>query len=201
MPVYPVFLLLALLIALPVSAQPVNNNQLDVNIALNGFDAGGNDSLGSNRALNLQYSYYLIDWLAADVGLFVSDKSLDDTRQDIVGYYRASLQTSALLLGIKPRYRFASPYEVYGRLGVQVWQTELEVEEYFNSNLPEGSTSLTDKGTGYYVGIGGAHYITENVLVQLEIRRQVQLDVFGGDSAYPFDLKITSLIIGLGYRF
>ena len=201
MPVYPVFLLLALLIALPVSAQPVNNNQLDVNIALNGFDAGGNDSLGSNRALNLQYSYYLIDWLATDVGLFVSDKSLDDTRQDIVGYYRASLQTSALLLGIKSQYKFSSPYEVYGRLGLQVWQTELEVEEYFNANLPEGSTSLTDTGTGYYVGLGGVHNITENVLVQLEIKRQVQLDVFGGDSAYPFDLKITPLILGLGYRF
>ena len=201
MPVYPAFLLLTLLIALPVSAQPDNDNQLDVTIALNGFDAGGNDSLSSNRALVLHYSYDLIDWLATDVGLFVSDKSLDDTRQDVVGYYRASLQTSALLLGIKPRYRFASPYEVYGRLGVQVWQTELEVEEYFNSNLPEGSTSLTDTGTGYYVALGGVHNITESVLVQLEIRRQVQLDVFGGDSAYPFDLKITSLIIGLGYRF
>lgn len=201
MPVYPAFLLFALQILLPVGAHAVNDNQLDVNIALNGFDAGGNDSLSSNRALNLQYSYDLIEWLAADVGLFVSDKSLDDTRQDIVGFYRASLQTSALLLGIKPQYRFTSPYEVYGRLGVQVWRTELEVEEYFNANLPEGSTSLTDTGTGYYVGIGGAHNITENVLVQLEIRRQVQLDVFGGDSAYPFDLNITSLVFGVGYRF
>lgn len=201
MPVYPAFLLFALLIFLPVSAHAVNDNQLDVNIALNSFDAGGNDSLSSSHALNLQYSYDLIEWLAADVGLFVSDKSLDDTRQDIVGFYRASLQTSALLLGIKPQYRFTSPYEVYGRLGVQVWRTELEVEEYFNANLPEGSTSLTDTGTGYYVGIGGAHNITENVLVQLEIRRQVQLDVFGGDSAYPFDLNITSLVFGVGYRF
>ena len=53
MPVYPAFLLSALLIALPVSAYAVNDNQLDVNIAVNGFDAGGNDSLSSSRALNL----------------------------------------------------------------------------------------------------------------------------------------------------
>ena len=83
------------------------------------------------------------------------------------------------------------------RSGGQSWRSR----NIFNANLPEGSTSLTDTGTGYYVGIGGAHNITENVLVQLEIRRQVQLDVFGGDSAYPFDLNITSLVFGMGYRF
>jgi opacity protein-like surface antigen len=86
-------------------------------------------------------------------------------------------------------------------LGLQYWRTELEVEEYFNNSIPEGRTILTDSGYGYYAGFGGAHYVTENVVVQLEVGRYYQLDVFGGESNYPFDLTITTLSFGVGYQF
>lgn len=179
----------------------VNNMQLDVNLMLTGMDAGGNDEFKSGKAVAIHYSYYLINWLAADIGLMTTDETLDESRQDIVGDYRASIQTSSFLLGIKPRYRFLAPYEVYGRLGLLYWNTELEVEEYFSETIPGGTSSATDNGSGYYASIGGAHYITENVIVQLELRHMKQLDVFEGQTDFPFDLTINALSIGVGYRF
>lgn len=175
--------------------------QLDASVLLTGMDAGGNDEFKSGKGVALQYSYYLKEWLAADIGLFVSDQTLTESSQDIVGDYRASIQTNSILLGIKPRYKFSAPYEVYGRLGVLYWQTELEVEEYFNESVPGGKASETDTGTGYYASLGGAHYIGERVVVQLELRHMMQLDVFEGESNYPFDLRINALSFGLGYRF
>lgn len=175
--------------------------QLDASVLLTDMDAGGNDEFKSGKGLALQYSYYLKEWLAADIGLFVSDQTLTESQQDIVGDYRASIQTNSILLGIKPRYKFSAPYEVYGRLGVLYWQTELEVEEYFNESIPGGKTSATDTGTGYYASFGGAHYIGEHIVVQLELRHMMQRDVFEGESNYPFDLRINALSFGLGYRF
>ena len=177
------------------------NMQLDANLLLTGFDAGGNDDFKSGSALKVHYSYYLKDWIAADAGLLVTGKTLDESQKDIVGDYRASLQTTAILLGIKPRYKFSTPYEIYGRLGLQYWQTELEVEEYFSDAIPEGKSTATDSGNGYYASLGGAYYVTENVLLQLEISYMKQLDVFAGESNYPFDLTITALSFGVGYRF
>lgn len=175
--------------------------QFDGNILLARFDAGGNDEFHSGKAINVNYNYYLRDWIAADLGLIISEKILDQRQQDIVGYYRASLQTQALMLGIKPCYRFEAPYEVYARLGLQYWYTELEVEEYFAEGIPEGKDSATDNGSGYYLSLGGAYYVAENVVVQLEYRRLEQMDVFEGQSAYPFDLTIDALSFGVGYQF
>ena len=175
--------------------------QLDVNLGWTSLDAGGNDEFKSGKALAVHYDYFLKNWLAADVGLYLSDKSREQSRQDIVGDFRTLIQTQAILLGIKPRYRFDNPYEVYARLGLQYWRTELEVEEYFGPGIPEGTDSATDTGYGYYASIGGAYYVTESVLVQLELRHMTQLDVFEGKSQYPFDLAIISFSFGVGYRF
>jgi len=188
------------LTCLPFTAH-AENMQLDANLLLTGFDAGGNDDFKSGNALKVHYSYYLKDWIAADAGLLVTGKTLDESQKDIVGDYRASLQTTAILLGIKPRYKFSTPYEIYGRLGLQYWRTELEVEEYFSDAIPEGKSTATDSGNGYYASLGGAYYVAENVLVQLEISYMKQLDVFAGESKYPFDLTITALGFGVGYRF
>jgi len=131
----------------------------------------------------------------------VSDKTLEESQKDVVGDFRTSYQTQALLLGLKPRYKFSSPYEVYGRAGLQYWRTELEVEEFFGTGIPGGTVSSTDTGFGYYASIGGAYYVTEKWMVQLEFRHMKQLDVFEGKSAFPFDLTINSFGIGVGVRF
>jgi len=192
------FIGLMTLISVTVHAREM---QLDASVLLTAMDAGGNDDFKSGKGLALQYSYYLKQWLAADVGLFVSDQTFTNSSRDVVGDYRASIQSKSILLGIKPRHRFAAPYEVYARLGIQYWQTELEVEEYFNESVPGGKTSATDTGTGYYASLGGAHYISERVIVQLELRHMMQLDVFEGESDNPFDLRINALSFGFGYRF
>ncbi|NOQ88785.1 MAG: outer membrane beta-barrel protein [Gammaproteobacteria bacterium] len=180
---------------------PVKSMQFDVNLMLTKMDAGGNDEFHSSKAVAVHYNYYFKNWLAADIGLITTEKTLDQDRTDVVGTYRASIQTSSILLGLKPRYKFSAPYEVYGRLGLLYWRTELEVEEYFAEGIPGGKVSATDNGSGYYASIGGAHYVTENVIVQLELRHMKQLDVFEGQSNFPFDLTINALSIGVGYRF
>lgn len=192
------FLLLFVCITSTVVAE---NMQLDVNLGWTSLDAGGNDEFKSGNALAVHYDYFLKHWLAADVGLYVSDKTLEESRRDIVGDFRTSIQTRAILLGLKPRYKFSTPYEIYGRLGLQYWYTELEVEEYFGPGIPEGTVSANDTGYGYYFSIGGGYYVTENVIVQLELRHMEQLDVFEGKTQYPFDLAINSLSFGVGYRF
>lgn len=198
-------IILVLVVCMPVTVHAedsrVKNMQLDVNLMLTRMDAGGNDEFKSGKAVAVHYNYYFTNWLAADIGLMTTDETLDQSNNDIVGDYRASIQTSSILLGLKPRYRFSAPYEVYGRLGLLYWQTELEVEEYFSEAIPGGTISETDTGSGYYASIGGAHYITENVIVQLELRHMKQLDVFAGQTDFPFDLTINALSIGLGYRF
>ncbi len=175
--------------------------QLDVNIGWTALDAGGNDNFKSGKGLAVHMDYFLKRWLAADLGLYVSDRTLEESSSDVVGDFRTTIQSQAVLLGLKPRYRFAAPYEVYGRLGLQYWRTELEVEEEFGAGIPGGTVSAKDTGYGYYASIGGAHYVTDNVMLQIEIRHMKQLDLFEGDSEFPFDLTINSFSFGIGYRF
>jgi len=177
------------------------NMQLDVNLGWTNLDSGRNDNFKSGKALAVHFDYFLKHWLAADIGLYVSDKTLEESSEDIVGVFRTGIQSQAILLGLKPRYKFSTPYEVYGRLGLQYWRTELEVEEYFGTGIPGGTDSAKDSGYGYYASIGGGYYVTENVLLQLELRHMKQLDVFEGKSQFPFDLTISSFSFGLGYRF
>ena len=194
-------LLFIVLAAGMTNTAQAENMQLEVNLGWTSLDAGGNDEFKSGKALALHYNYFLNDWLAADVGLYFSDKTREQSQKDVVGDFRTLIQTQAILLGIKPRYRFNNPYEVYGRLGLQYWRTELEVEEYFGPGIPEGKDSATDTGYGYYASLGGGYSVTENVLVQIEVRHMTQLDVFGGKSQFPFDLAILSFSFGVGYRF
>jgi len=200
MSAYTQFIIIGLMTVISMTVH-ASEMQLDVSVLLTDMDASSTDEFKSGKGVTLQYSYYLKEWLAADIGLFISDQTLEESQQDIVGDYRTSIQTNSFLLGIKPRYKFSTPYEVYARLGVLYWQTELEVEEYFNESISGGKTSATDTGTGYYASLGGAHYIGEHVVVQLELRHMMQLDVFEGESDYPFDLRINALSFGLGYRF
>jgi len=193
--------LIVALLYLQTHAVLADRMQLDINYLLARFDAGGNDEFSSNKAIAIRHNYFFRDWLASDLSLLVTDKAYDDTRQDVVGYYRAALQSQAILFGMKLRHKAKSPYEAYGRLGLQYWRTELEVEEYFNASIPGGTVTADDSGYGYYIGIGGAHYITDSLTIQLEFLHMKQLDLFEGSSSQPFDLGINALSVGLGYRF
>lgn len=192
--------LLFVLLAFPFSVN-AKNMQLDVSASFTFLDAGGNDDFEAGKALSLFFDYDLKNWLALEAGLFLSDKAQDEVRSDLAGTYQASLGTRMLLLGVKPKYNFDGPFEVYGRLGLSYWYTEIEVEEYFGTGIPGGITSDSDKGFGYYINLGGLHNITNKISVQLELSYMMQPDVFKGKSSYPFDLAITSIGIGIGYRF
>lgn len=193
--------LLFVFVTCTVLAVKAEDMQLDVNLGWTNLDAGGNDNFKSGKALAVHFDYFLKHWLAADLGLYVSDKTLEESSQDVVGAYRTSIQSQAILLGLKPRYKFSAPYEVYSRLGLQYWRTELEVEEDFGTGIPGGTDSSKDTGYGYYASLGGGYYVTENVMLQIELRHMKQLDLFADTSQFPFDLTINSFSFGLGYRF
>jgi opacity protein-like surface antigen len=193
--------MLMMLLLLATVAVHAENMQLDANLSLTTTDAGSNDNFKSGQAVTLHYNYYFKSWLAADVGLLLTGKTLEESAQDVVGDYRTNIESQALLLGIKPGYRLESPYEFYGRLGLQYWRTQLEVEEYFGPGIPEGESSADDTGYGYYIGAGVSHFVTESFVVSFEINHFKQRDVFEGKSAYPFDLAINAFSFGMGYRF
>ncbi len=166
----------------------------------NQFDAGGNDKFERGSSISLQYVYAFNHWLAVDAGIYISEKIQDEVRQDIVGSYRVSMATEALLLGLRPQYRFIE-WQVYGRLGVLGYDTELEVEEYFDGNIPGGIDSARTQGTGYYTGIGAVNFITDRITIQFEYNRMTQRDLFKDSSDSSFDLQINSIGIGCGITF
>ena len=191
----------ALLIALMPMVSIANNMQFDITTSLAKIDAGSNSSFENGKLLTAFFDYYFTPWFSLNVGLTTSDKIYDKKRNDIVGKYQANLQTRSLQIGIKLRRQFNEPFEIYGRLGLQNWETELEVEEYFGPGIPPGSDSARDQGIGYYISLGAAHLITASFSVQIELSRMQQPDVFKEQSGYPFDLTITGIGIGMGYRF
>ena len=190
--------LLLLNISLAANAEKM---QLDVNASFIFLDAGGNDNFETGKSLSFFFDYDLKKWLALEAGLLLTDNVQDEIRSDITGTYQASLGTRMVLLGVKPKYKFDGPFEIYGRLGLSFWYTELEVEEYFGTGMPGGVSSASDEGYGYYFNFGALHNITKKVSVQLELGHTQQLDVFDGKSNYPFDLTINSIGFGIGYRF
>lgn len=193
-------LFLLLLIQLPISVQ-AEKMQLDLSLHNTGLDAGGNDDFKRGRAISLNFNYLLTQWLSLETGIFASNKTQDSRKSDIAGDFRANLATRTLALGLKPQYNFSSPFQLYARLGILYWETEIEIEEYFNEDTQGGIDSAEDSGQGYYAGIGAAYFITEAITLHFEYNRQQHLDLFDSRSNYPLDLEISSIAIGAGFHF
>ena len=92
MSVFIQFFIIVLMTVMPMAVH-AREMQLDASVLLTAMDAGGNDDFKSGKGLALQYRYYLKQWLAADVGLFVSDQTLTESSRDVVGDYRARIQS------------------------------------------------------------------------------------------------------------
>jgi hypothetical protein len=175
--------------------------QFDVNLSAIWLDTGQDDAFERGQALLAYVNYKLLKWLAVDAGIFVSDKVYEPVREDVVGSYQTNLKTRSIQFGVKPEYKFKSPYSIYGRLGFSWWETELEVEEYFGEGIPGGTESATDTGWGYYGSVGAAYRMNDKINIQLELTKMKQLDIFKGQSDYPFDLTITTVGLGVGVHF
>jgi opacity protein-like surface antigen len=192
------FVCLIALVPSPVLGS--DDMKLELGVFTSNFDAGGNDDFERGGAVALQYSYAFHRWLALDAGFYISEEVQDEVRRDVVGSYQASLSTNALLLGLRPQHRFTE-WQVYGRLGVLRYETELEVEEFFNEEIPGGIDSARTQGAGYYFGIGAINFITDRITIQFEYNRMTQLDLFEDRTESPFDLTINSIGIGCGFTF
>lgn len=183
----------------PEQVRP-GNMKLELDVVRSGFDAGGGDSFEIGSGLQFNYIYSWKSWLGLEAGLYVTEKVKDEVREDIVGTYQVSLATRSLQLGLRPQHMYTQ-WRVYGRLGLLAYQTELEVEEFFNNNIPGGTVSADDDGTGVYFGFGATYFATRSITVQFEFLQMQQNDVFGGSTDRAFDLKINNLSLGIGYVF
>ncbi len=192
------------LVYLPFSNLSFAQNMLfDGNILSAIPDAGGSDDFRTGKIVQLNYNYYVYPWLALTSGLFYSETILDSIKEDIVGTYQASIETSGITLGIRPQHKFSDRNKVYGRVGLLLYDTKLSVEEYFEPGLPTGTNTDSTNGYGYFIGLGWAHSFTPKISFQLELQTQNQLDLFDGktNADNVFDLKLTGFSIGMAYAF
>ena len=163
-------------------------------------DAGGNDNFHTGKMLSISYSYYFKNWLAATASLLLTEEIPEKQQTDVAGDYRGIIQTQAIILGIRPEYAFSDRNKVYARAGVLAYQAELQVEQFFGTGMPNGTTSADTDGFGYMVAAGWAHNFTRRFSLQLELNYMVQTDLFE-DSPRSFDLTTGSGGFGFAYAF
>lgn len=180
--------------------QQAKNHLVDASLMFATLDAGGSDNFHTGRMLQINYNYYFKPWLAASAGVIVTEEIAEEPQQDIAGEFRGIIQTNALVLGLRPEYAFSDRNRVYGRTSVLAYFSELQVEQFFGSGLPNDTTSDTTDGYGYLVSIGWAHSFTKRISMQLELSHMAQLDLFD-ESSRSFDLKSNSFGLGIGYAF
>jgi len=176
---------------------------IDANVFYTAPDAGGSDDFHTGKILSVNYNYYALPWLAVTSGLFASEEIADNTRTDIVGTYKASIETHGFTLGLRPEYLFSKRNKIYGRAGFLLYKTSLKVEEYFAPGLPSGSNTDSTDGNGYFISLGWAHSFTKKVSFQLELKTLRQLDLFDGKTSAEnvFNMNYTGFSLGLAYAF
>lgn len=179
------------------------NMFVDGNILYTIPDAGGSDDFHTGKIISINYNQYFLPWLAVTSGIFFSEEIFDEIQTDIVGTFQASLKTYGVTVGVRPEHQFSNRNKIYGRLGILLYDTEINVEDFFGIGLPSGTSSSSTDGKGYFMAIGWAHSFTDSVSFQLELNTQKQLDLFDGKTSPEnvFDLNNTGFSIGLGYAF
>ena len=180
--------------------QQAKKHLVDANLMFATLDAGGSDNFHTGRMLQINYNYYFKAWLAVSAGVIVTEEIAEEPQQDIAGEFRGIIQTNALVLGLRPEYAFSDRNRVYARTSVLAYSSELQVEQFFGSGLPNDTSSDTTDGYGYLAGIGWAHSFTKRISMQLELSHMAQLDLFD-ESSKSFDLKSNSFGLGIGYAF
>ena len=194
--------ILCLLVMSTASAgdEIVRKQLVDANLLYVVPDAGGNDDFHTGKMLVIGYSYYFKPWLAATASLLLTEEIPEKPQTDVAGDYRGIIETQAIILGIRPEYAFSARNKVYARAGVLAYQTELQVEQYFASGLPNGTTSDDTNGFGYMVAAGWAHNFTQRFSLQVELNYMVQTDLFD-ESPDSFDLTSSGGGFGFAYAF
>ncbi len=195
-----------MLISLFCSQAALADNMLfDANVLYTNPNISNSDTdkFHTGKILNLNINNYFYPWLGITGGVFISEKIFDQTTTDIAGTSQVSFETHGLTLGIRPEHKFSDRNKVYARLGVLVYKTTLEVNEFFQPGMIAGSSSYSTNGTGYLIASGWAHNLTKSILFQLELYRQTQTDLFYGKTQTDkvFDINSFGFTLGLAYAF
>lgn len=176
------------------------NHLVEANMLYATLDAGGNDNFHTGKMLAVNYNYFFKSWLAVTAGILVTEEIREKPQEDLAGQFRGIIQTNAITLGLRPKYAFSERNGVYARAGVLVYQTELQVEQFFGAGLPNGTTADKTSGFGYLLAAGWAHSFTPRFSMQFELNYMAQPNMFD-ESPNAFDLTSTSFGLGIAYAF
>ncbi len=162
---------------------------------------------GSDSDLELTTSPRIIAGLAftpnvsAEVGFYYLYTEQDSEKEDVVSQYLVSITSKDILLGLKGQFNINNRIAFYGRGGMLLWNTELELEENFWDIIPGGKVSDDDSGVGYYLSGGIIIHFTERLYMDAYLSHHQRNDIFKDDSNYPIDVTETLGGVGLGFSF
>ena len=174
---------------------------LQGSLALSQPDAGSGSDLELTTSPRFIAGLAFTPNISAEVGFYYLYTEQDSEKEDVVSQYLVSITSKDLLLGVKGQFNINNRISFYGRGGLLLWNTELEVEENFWNIIPGDKVSDDDNGVGYYISGGIIIHFTERLYMDAYLSHHQRNDIFKDDSAYPIDITETLGGVGLGFSF
>ena len=108
-----------------------------------------------------------------------------------LGAARATIEVSGFGLAAVGRLPVADRFEILGKAGLFIWDIDVGVQSGI------GSGSLSDDGTDLMLGLGGGYKLTENLSLQAEWERF--LDVGDDNTTGQSDVDLFSVCLVLRF--
>ena len=198
----PTTLLLTLLLTITASQHTsATEFYLQGSLALSQPDAGSGSDLELTTSPRIIAGLAFTPNISAEVGFYYLYTEQDSEKEDVVSQYLVSITSKDILLGLKGQFNINKRIAFYGRGGLLLWNTELEVEENFWDIIPGDKVSEDDSGEGYYISGGIIIHFTERFYLDAYLSHHQRNDIFKDDSAYPIDVTETLGGVGLGFTF
>jgi len=153
-----------------------------------------------NATLNygLAVEYSVLSWLRFEMDYTRHRESETSKQRDIAGKYNNSLTSHVIASGLQIETFQYHETHLYIKGGALLYDASLKVKEYFDGVYSSGEASASDRGQGYYAGIGLYHPLDDDIQLMLSVNHQRLSDMFDG-SARAFDIRYNSLMIGLAF--
>ena len=195
-------LLLTLLLTITASQHTsATEFYLQGSLALSQPDGGSGSDLELTTSPRLIAGLAFTPNISAEVGFYYLYSEQDAEKEDVVSQYLVSISSQDILIGLKGQFNINKRIAFYGRGGLLLWNTELEVEENFWDIIPGDTVSEDDRGVGYYISGGMTIHFTERLYLDTYLSHHQRNDIFKDDSDYPIDITETLGGVGLGFSF
>ena len=174
---------------------------LQGSLALSQPDGGSGSDLELTTTPRIIAGLTVTPNISAEVGFYYLYTEQETEKEDVVSQYHVSITSKDILLGLKGQFNINNRITLYGRSGLLLWNTELEVEENFWGIIPGDKVSDDDRGVGYYISGGITIHFTERLYLDTYLSYHQRNGIFKDDSTYPIDITETLGGVGLGFSF